>query len=125
MARRVRYDENDYCTQDADYGDEYGGYGDEDDAYEQALRESKKDKKKKAKAKKQGVPETDIDELMAMFEEGSFTREQVKGYLENYRQFDDGKEQAIAQMRYKKAEMDKKGKKNKKVEIQAKIEQQA
>ena len=54
---------------------------------------------------------------MAMFEEGSFTREQVKGYLENYRQFEDGKQQAIAQMRYKKAEMDKKGKKNKKVEI--------
>ena len=30
--------------------------------------------------------------MMAMFEEGSFTRQQVKGYLENYRQFDDGKQ---------------------------------
>ena len=34
---------------------------------------------------KAGIPEADIDELIAMFEEGSFTREQVKGYLENYR----------------------------------------
>ena len=47
------------------------------------------------------MSEADIDELSAMFE-GYFTREQVKGYLENYRQFEDGKDQAIAQMRYKK-----------------------
>ena len=29
---------------------------------------------------------------------GVFTREQIKGTLENYKQFDDGKEQAIAQL---------------------------
>ena len=52
---------------------------------------------------------------------GVFTREQIKGTLENYKQFDDMKDQAIAQLAHRKAELDRKGKQNKKVEIQAQV----
>lgn len=43
---------------------------------------------------KPSIPEADIDELMAMFE-NHFTREQVQGYLMDNRQYEDGKQQAI------------------------------
>ena len=108
MARRQRISASDYAV------DDYGGedyYDQEYDQEEQAIRESKKLFKQQKKAQKskwrrfrttlsqlvccaeaKGVQETDIDALEALFP-GVFTREQIKGTLENYK---NDKDQAIA-----------------------------
>ena len=60
------------------------------------------------------IPEETVSEVESMFA-GVFTREQIKGTLENYKQFDDCKDQAIAQLTHRKAELERKGQANRKI----------
>jgi len=48
-----------------------------------------------------------------------FTREQIKGVLETFR---DDREAAIANLRFKQAEMEKKNKVNKKIQLKQQVE---
>jgi hypothetical protein len=118
MARRQRnFDANDFYD-DEDYGGEY--YLEEDEE-ELAMRESKKtlkqDKKNKKKAK--GVQEADIDFMIEQIGDGEFTRDQIRGTLENY---SNDKDQAKKQLLLKLADRKKLGKNNIKAEIKTKVE---
>ena len=75
-----------------DYGD-YGGYGSEEEYHsdgETAMKESKaaykaeQRKKEREKKKAAGVKAEDIDAIEKVFA-GQFTREQIKGTLEAYK----------------------------------------
>lgn len=83
--RNHNIDVNEY-----DYGD-YGGedYGheqldDEELAIIESKKQLKKDKKMQKKAK--GIQESDIDEIVsAIKSKDAFTREQIRGTLENFK----------------------------------------
>lgn len=83
--RNHNIDVNEY-----DYGD-YGGedYGheqldDEELAIIESKKQLKKDKKMQKKAK--GIQESDIDEIVAAIKsKDAFTREQIRGTLENFK----------------------------------------
>jgi hypothetical protein len=94
----------------------------QEDDEEIAIRESKKMAKqeKKDKKKAKGVQEEDILYLMHEIGEGEFTREQIKGTLENYK---NDKDQAKKQLLYKLAERKKLGKVNVKADIKTKVEE--
>jgi hypothetical protein len=103
MATRNKNLTNQFDHGDYGYGDEYGNeaYGQEVDEEEQAIKESIKLAKKQNKAAKKakGVQECDIDEMIKKIgSDTAFTRDQIKGTLENFKM---DKDQTLKQLKFK------------------------
>ena len=102
MAKRAKINAEDYYVEDDYYQDHNDGYYDEydeEEAERAAIQAVKKEKKRleKERKKAKGVQDADIDFVESQVP-NLFTREQIKGVLESYK---NDKTQAIENLRFK------------------------